>query len=65
MDKYTDLLLIQKKLTFLTNWLHMSESANYKMGEHVEFINIIKVIANIERSVSYLDLCLDIDNERQ
>jgi hypothetical protein len=43
----------------------MSESANYKMGEHVEFINIIKVIANIERSVSYLDLCLDIDNERQ
>jgi hypothetical protein len=35
------------------------------MGEHVEFINIIKVIVNTERSVSYLDLYLDIDNERQ
>jgi len=43
----------------------MSGSANYKMGEHVEFINIIKVIANTARSVSYLDLYLYIDNERQ
>jgi len=35
------------------------------MGEHVEFINIIKVIANTERSVPYLDLYLYIDTERQ
>lgn len=43
----------------------MSRSANYKMGEHVEFINVIKVIDNTERSVSYLDLYLYIDNKRQ